>query len=119
MIEEQISASPFSALLGIEGWSHIDPILLAALAADSGLDGVVCSAMEAGELRRERGSEFRLVTPGIRLAGDSADDQRRVVTPADAVTMGADYLVIGRSVTGASDPLAALERVHAELGTTA
>ena len=92
---------------------------LAALAADSGLDGVVCSAMEAGELRRERGSEFRLVTPGIRLAGDAADDQRRVVTPADAVTMGADYLVIGRSVTGASDPLAALERVHAELGTTA
>ena len=92
---------------------------LAALAADSGLDGVVCSAMEAGELRRERGSEFRLVTPGIRLAGDSADDQRRVVTPADAVTMGADYLVIGRSVTGASDPLAALERVHAELGSTA
>jgi orotidine-5'-phosphate decarboxylase len=90
---------------------------LAALAADSGLDGVVCSAMEAGELRRARGDGFRLVTPGIRLAGDSADDQRRVVTPGDAVSRGADYLVIGRSVTAASDPLAALERVHAELAS--
>jgi len=89
---------------------------LAALAADSGLDGVVCSALEAGDLRRARGGEFRLVTPGIRLAGDAAGDQRRVVSPADAVAMGADYLVIGRSVTGAADPLAALQRVHTELG---
>lgn len=89
---------------------------LAALAADSGLDGVVCSALEAGDLRRARGEAFCLVTPGIRLAGDSAGDQRRVVSPADAVAMGADYLVIGRSVTGADDPLAALQRVHTELG---
>ena len=89
---------------------------LAALAADSGLDGVVCSALEAAELRRVRGSDFRLVTPGIRLAGDAAGDQRRVVTPADAVAMGSDYLVIGRSVTAAADPLAALQRIQAELG---
>jgi len=89
---------------------------LAALAADSGMDGVVCSAREAAELRAARGTDFCLVTPGIRLAGDDAQDQRRVVTPADAVSLGADYLVIGRSITGAPDPLAALERVAAELG---
>ncbi len=89
---------------------------LAALAADCALDGVVCSALEAQALRRARGERFCLVTPGIRLAGDDAGDQRRVVTPADAVAKGADYLVIGRSITAAPDPLAALRRVHAELG---
>lgn len=89
---------------------------LAALAAASGLDGVVCSALETAELRRLQGEKFCLVTPGIRLAGDDAGDQRRVVSPADAVAMGSDYLVIGRSITGADDPLAALQRVHAELG---
>ena len=88
---------------------------LAALAADCGLDGVVCSALEAPQLRAARGSDFCLVTPGIRLAGDEAGDQRRVVTPADALARGSDYLVLGRSVTGAEDPLAALQRVHAEL----
>ena len=88
---------------------------LAALAANSGLDGVVCSALEAQALRAARGDAFRLVTPGIRLAGDAAGDQRRVVTPADAVALGSDYLVIGRSITAAADPLAALHRVHAEL----
>jgi len=91
---------------------------LAALAADSGLDGVVCSAQEAPALREQRGRDFCLVTPGIRLAGDDAGDQRRVLTPAQAMAAGADYLVIGRSITGASDPLAALERVHRELGIT-
>ncbi len=88
---------------------------LAALAADCGLDGVVCSALEAPALREARGEGFRLVTPGIRLAGDAAGDQRRVVTPADALALGSDYLVIGRSITAAADPLAALHRVHAEL----
>jgi len=81
---------------------------LAALAQDCGLDGVVCSALEAPALRRERGRDFLLVTPGIRLAGDAAGDQRRVVTPGEAVQLGADYLVIGRSITAAADPLAAL-----------
>lgn len=88
---------------------------LAALAADCGLDGVVCSALEAAALRRVRGEDFCLVTPGIRLAGDAAGDQRRVVTPADAIAAGADYLVIGRSVTAAADPLAALRRIYDEL----
>ena len=102
----------------------IDPAVqrvkrLALLAEDSGLDGVVCSALEAEELRRDRGDSFRLVTPGIRMAGDSADDQRRVMTPADAVAKGSDYLVIGRPVTAAADPIAALQRVHSELAATA
>ncbi|MEH6635221.1 MAG: orotidine-5'-phosphate decarboxylase [Halioglobus sp.] len=90
---------------------------LAQLAAQSGMDGVVCSALEASALRRARGKDFCLVTPGIRLSGDAAGDQRRVVSPADAVANGSDYLVIGRSVTAAENPLAALQRVHNELGS--
>lgn len=88
---------------------------LAGLAQESGLDGVVCSAMEAGTLRKIHGDDFCLVTPGIRLAGDSEADQRRVVTPVEARAMGSDYLVIGRSITGATDPLVALQRAHREL----
>jgi orotidine-5'-phosphate decarboxylase len=88
---------------------------LAALAADSGLHGVVCSALEAPDLRAAQGEDFCLVTPGIRLAGDDAGDQRRVLTPADALANGADYLVIGRSITAADEPLSALQRVQAEL----
>lgn len=91
---------------------------LAALAAKSGLDGVVCSALEAEGLRKQCGEAFCLVTPGIRLAGDDAGDQRRVVTPADALALGSDYLVIGRSITAANDPMAALQRVHEELALT-
>ncbi|MCB1689108.1 MAG: orotidine-5'-phosphate decarboxylase [Halioglobus sp.] len=92
---------------------------LATLAAQSGLDGVVCSALEAEALRKQCGETFCLVTPGIRLAGDDAGDQRRVVTPAQARALGADYLVIGRSITAAADPLAALQRVHDELALQA
>ncbi len=96
--------------------SSADRVLrLAALAADSGLDGVVCSALEVTALRRTQGAKFCLVTPGIRLSGDDCADQRRVVTPADALALGSDYLVIGRSITAAVDPLAALQRVHREL----
>jgi orotidine-5'-phosphate decarboxylase len=93
--------------------SHV--LRLATLAANSGLDGVVCSAQEASALRMQCGRQFCLVTPGIRLSGDDTADQRRVVTPAAAMAMGSDYLVIGRSITAARDPLAALQRVHAEL----
>ncbi|MFV0478130.1 MAG: orotidine-5'-phosphate decarboxylase [Parahaliea sp.] len=88
---------------------------LAALARSSGMDGVVCSALESRELRQHFGSNFCLVTPGIRLAGDAAGDQRRVVTPSDALANGSDYLVIGRSITGAKDPLAILQQVHAQI----
>jgi orotidine-5'-phosphate decarboxylase len=88
---------------------------LAQLAADSGLDGVVCSAQESAALRQQCGADFSLVTPGIRLAGDAAGDQRRVVTPVDAMANGSDYLVIGRSITQASDPVATLQQIHRDL----
>jgi orotidine-5'-phosphate decarboxylase len=104
--------------LGYSESSHEQVVRLAGLAADSGLDGVVCSAQEATALRHAQGSEFCLVTPGIRLAGDYPADQRRVVAPADALAMGSDYLVIGRSITAAADPLKALQRVHQELRPT-
>jgi len=94
-------------------------VRLSRLAADSGLDGVVCSAAEAAVLREIHGANFCLVTPGIRFGDGDRDDQRRVVTPAEAIARGSDYLVMGRSITGAADPLAALERVHRELGISA
>lgn len=89
---------------------------LARLSEACGLDGVVCSAREAPALRRQSRPGFRLVTPGIRPAGDSAGDQRRVMTPLAALQAGADYLVIGRPVTRAARPLAALEALEQEIG---
>ncbi|WP_406827869.1 orotidine-5'-phosphate decarboxylase [Microbulbifer sp. ARAS458-1] len=88
---------------------------LARLAQESGLDGVVCSAREAGALKAACGKNFALVTPGIRPAGAAADDQRRIVTPADAVKNGSDYLVIGRPITAAEDPAGALQAIVREL----
>ena len=90
-------------------------LTLAGLARNAGLDGVVCSARECGPLREAFGEGFTLVTPGIRLAGDDAGDQRRVVTPGDALRGGSDYLVIGRSITQSADPVATLTKIHAEL----
>ncbi len=107
------------ASMGYRETAHQRVLRLADMAQDSGLDGVVCSAQEATELRAAHGPDFCLVTPGIRFAGDDAGDQRRVVTPADAIKRGSSYLVIGRSITGADDPLAALERVHSELAEQA
>ena len=92
---------------------------LARLAADCGLDGVVCSAVEAPALRRALGAGFKLVTPGIRPAGSAADDQSRVVTPEAAIAGGADYLVIGRPITQAADPLEALARINRSLEVAA
>lgn len=89
---------------------------LAKLARDSGLDGVVCSAREAALLRQHCGSEFCLVTPGIRLADAAADDQSRVMTPCAALGQGADYLVIGRPVTRAADPLQVLQSIIKQIG---
>ncbi|WP_281645509.1 orotidine-5'-phosphate decarboxylase [Parendozoicomonas sp. Alg238-R29] len=84
---------------------------LAALSQRSGMDGVVCSAQEASLLKRELGKDFALVTPGIRPAGDAQGDQRRIVTPAQAVSNGSDYLVIGRPVTQSENPVAKLEDI--------
>lgn len=88
---------------------------LAALTADCGLHGVVCSAQEAVMLRERHAKPFALVTPGIRPAGAAADDQRRIMTPKMAVEAGVDYLVIGRPVTQAADPVAALQEIIASL----
>jgi orotidine-5'-phosphate decarboxylase len=87
---------------------------LASLAAEAGLDGVVCSAQEAGALRQKWPDLLR-ITPGIRPAGASLDDQRRVLTPTAALAEGADYLVVGRPVTAAPDPATALAGLIAEI----
>ena len=88
---------------------------LARLARASGLDGVVCSAHEAPLIRKAAGEDFILVTPGIRLKDDSKDDQARIVTPVEAVRLGADYLVIGRSIAQAPDPAAMLASIRESL----
>lgn len=88
---------------------------LARLAQACGLDGVVCSPLEAAALRRQCGKSFCLVTPGIRPAEAAQDDQQRVATPRQAIADGADYLVIGRPITRAPDPLAALRRITDEI----
>ena len=90
---------------------------LALLTKSSGLDGVVCSAQEAAMLRGECGAGFCLVTPGIRPAAAASDDQQRVMTPAAAIAAGADYLVIGRPVTQAPDPVAALAAINREISS--
>jgi len=90
---------------------------LARLTQAAGLDGVVCSAQEAPALRRACGPAFKLVTPGIRLPGSEKGDQSRIVTPVDAVKLGADYLVIGRPITQAADPRATLKQIQQSLET--
>lgn len=88
---------------------------LAKLAKKAGLDGVVCSAQEAELLRRSINQPFLLVTPGIRLTDDSKNDQKRIMLPQQAIAAGADYLVIGRSITQAKNPLKVLERITEEI----
>jgi orotidine-5'-phosphate decarboxylase len=88
---------------------------LAGLARESGVDGVVSSVGECRAVKLACGPDFLVVTPGIRLSGEGAQDQKRVATPAVAREAGADFLVVGRSITRAEDPAAALERIRAEL----
>jgi orotidine-5'-phosphate decarboxylase len=109
MDEAQLSA------VGLTGSIEDHVLRLAKLARQSGLDGVVCSPREAPMLRAALGRDFLLVTPGVRPAGSSADDQSRITTPAQAVRNGSDYLVIGRPITAAPDPIAAIANVTAEL----
>lgn len=94
-------------------------VALAELAKLSGLDGVVCSAKEAETLKQVCGSAFSLVTPGIRPTGSAADDQRRIVTPVEALRNGSDYLVIGRPITGADNPAVALQTIVQEIKSSA
>lgn len=104
------------AEVGIAGNAQQMVSRLANLAQDCGLDGVVCSAREASALRRERGDAFLLVTPGIRPAQAERGDQARIATPHQAIQDGASYLVIGRPITQAVDPLAALAAMQQEIG---
>lgn len=88
---------------------------LAGIAAESGIGGFVCSAKEVASLRKRLGDHVTLVTPGVRLPEDSVGDQKRVVTPFDAVRAGADYLVVGRPITKAADPVGAARKFASEM----
>jgi orotidine-5'-phosphate decarboxylase len=99
--------------LGVSPESQV--LRLAALAESSGLDGVVCSPREAAVIRAQAAPSFNLVTPGVRPASASLDDQKRVMTPGDAIRAGSDYLVVGRPITAAPDPLASLAAINAEV----
>jgi orotidine-5'-phosphate decarboxylase len=88
---------------------------LAALAQAQGCDGVVCSAREIVQLRRDCGPDFKLVVPGLRPVSGALDDQKRVMTPGEAARLGADFLVIGRPITAAPDPVEAARRIKSEI----
>ena len=88
---------------------------LASLSQSAGLDGIVCSAQEAASMRKSLGSNFKLITPGIRLANGSRNDQKRIMTPAKAISAGSDYLVVGRPITQALDPLQVLLEIESEI----
>lgn len=107
------------AELGIAATPAEQVLRLAALAQSSGLDGVVCSAQEAALLRQQVGAGFCLVTPGIRPVDASADDQSRIMTPRAALENGSSYLVIGRPITKAANPLLALQQISNEIGGVA
>lgn len=99
------------AEVGVAAPADEQALRLAVLAKDSGLDGVVCSAREAARIRAECGPNFKLVTPGVRPEWAATNDQKRVMTPDQALAEGADYLVIGRPITAADDPAAAAQRI--------
>lgn len=101
--------------IGIENSVSDQVLRLASLSQFSGLDGVVCSAQEVEDLREHFGKDFKLVVPGIRPKWAQNNDQKRIVTPADAIAIGADYLVIGRPITQADNPIEAADRIAAEI----
>ena len=106
------------AELGIQCSVEEQVMRLARLTSDAGLDGVVCSAHEVKMLRDNLDREFKLVTPGIRPGGSNKDDQKRVMTPGQAINAGSDYLVIGRPITQAKDPVQALKDISEEISAT-
>jgi len=101
--------------LGMKGPVADQVLRLADLAQQSGADGVVCSALEVKALRKRCGKDFLLVVPGVRPAWSTANDQKRIVTPAEAIVAGADYLVVGRPITQARDPVEAATRIAEEM----
>tara|TARA_R110001606_G_scaffold71219_2_gene162956 strand:- start:2469 stop:3176 length:708 start_codon:yes stop_codon:yes gene_type:complete len=105
--------------IGIDATPEQHVKRLAALAKSSGMDGVVCSAQESSMLSADLGKDFVLVTPGIRPAGSDQGDQKRIMTPAEAMAAGSHYLVMGRPITQANDPIAVLTQANADLGLMA
>ena len=101
---------------GIGESASAQAVKLARMTSECRLDGVVCSAVEARDMRAALGAKFKLVTPGVRLAGAAKDDQARTITPEAAIANGADYLVVGRPVTLAGDPVAALASINSSIG---
>ena len=101
--------------IGLQGNISDAVLRLAKLADDSGLDGVVCSAQEATKLRTQHGKNFQLITPGIRPAHSEQGDQHRTMTPTQAIAAGSSYLVIGRPITAAADPMTALAAIEQSL----
>ncbi|MDH5189706.1 MAG: orotidine-5'-phosphate decarboxylase [Gammaproteobacteria bacterium] len=105
------------AEIGIAGKPEDNVMRLANLAKEAGVDGVVCSAQEANKISTALGKEFCLVTPGIRPKGGDVGDQRRIMTPADAIKSGAHYLVVGRPITQSEDPMGVLLTMESEIST--
>ena len=103
--------------VGLSGTPATRVLALARLAKEAGLDGVIASAHEAKAIRRACGPRFLIVVPGIRPAATGADDQARVATPAEAIRAGANYLVVGRPITGADDPAAAAQAIANEIAS--
>jgi orotidine-5'-phosphate decarboxylase len=101
--------------IGMEGSLGSRVVALARLARTAGMDGVVCSALEAPAVRREFGPDFKILVPGVRPASAATNDQSRIATPGDAVRAGADYLVVGRPITSAANPRAAALEIVAEI----
>lgn len=103
--------------VGLAGSPADNVLRLARLAESAGLDGVVCSPKEVAALRETVATDFRLVTPGVRPIGAAVGDQKRITTPEDALRLGSSYLVVGRPITQAEDPLAALAMINASIAT--
>lgn len=103
--------------LGVAGSLEDQVIRLAGLARESGLDGVVCSAQEASQIKRACGTDFLTVTPGIRPAGAERNDQTRIMTPSEAIKSGADYLVVGRPITMADKPMEVVKDILGEIAS--
>ncbi|HXZ81041.1 MAG TPA: orotidine-5'-phosphate decarboxylase [Terriglobales bacterium] len=102
--------------IGVSGSLVSQALRMTALARNAGCGGVISSAREARAIRTTLGSGFAIVTPGVRLAGETEDDQARVVTPKDAIRAGATHIVVGRSITAAKDPARVAERIVEEIG---
>jgi len=102
--------------IGLSASVNEEVLCLAQMAKSSGLDGVIASPQEIGVLRQDLGQDFIIVTPGIRPLGPMSDDQRRTMQAREAISAGADYLIVGRPITQARDPLAAAKRIAEEIG---